>query len=203
MSQGPAVAAHELILGGQKSGKSRTAEHRAATWLAGGAGRSALLLATAWAGDAEMAQRIQRHRVERALRVPGLATLELAGWGAGVGDNADLAQPITSASTPQRLLVVDCLTLWLTQLAMPLHGPAADATQLNAATLALCQAIRSAPGPLVLVSNEIGLGVSPLSAEARRFIDALGCVHSQVAAVCNRVTLMVAGCALVVKQETV
>lgn len=188
---------HELILGGQKSGKSRTAEHRAASWLAGGAGRSALLLATAWAGDAEMAQRIQRHRVERALRVPGLATLELAGQGGSV----ELAQAITAASTPQHLLVVDCLTLWLTQLAMPLHGPAADAVQLDAATLALCQAIQGAPGPLVLVSNEIGLGVSPLSAEARRFIDALGHVHSQVAATCNRVTLLVAGCALVVKQE--
>ena len=191
------MAAHELILGGQKSGKSRTAESRAAAWLAGGAGRDALLLATAWAGDAEMAQRIQRHRVERALRVPGLATLELA----GAGDNADLAQAITSASTLQRLLVVDCLTLWLTQLAMPMHGPATDAAQLHAATVALAQAIRSASGPLVLVSNEIGLGVSPLSAEARRFIDALGHVHQQVAAACNRVTLMVAGCALVVKQE--
>lgn len=199
------MAAHELILGGQKSGKSRTAEQRAATWLAGGAGRSALLLATAWGGDAEMAQRIQRHRVDRALRVPGLATLELAGVGegagAGVGGSADLAQAITRASTPQCLLVVDCLTLWLTQLAMPLHGPAADAAQLDAATLALCQAMHAAPGPLVLVSNEIGLGVSPLSAEARRFIDALGHVHQQVAAACNRVTLMVAGCALVVKQE--
>ena len=191
------MAAHELILGGQKSGKSRTAESRAAAWLAGGAGRDALLLATAWAGDAEMAQRIQRHRVERALRVPGLATLELA----GAGDNADLAQAITSASTLQRLLVVDCLTLWLTQLAMPMYGPATDAAQLHAATVALAQAIRSASGPLVLVSNEIGLGVSPLSAEARRFIDALGHVHQQVAAACNRVTLMVAGCALVVKQE--
>ena len=191
------MAAHELILGGQKSGKSRTAESRAAAWLAGGAGRDALLLATAWAGDAEMAQRIQRHRVERALRVPGLATLELA----GAGDNADLAQAITSASTLQRLLVVDCLTLWLTQLAMPMYGPATDAAQLHAATVALAQAIRSASGPLVLVSNEIGLGVSPLSAEARRFIDALGHVHQQVAAACNRVTQMVAGCALVVKQE--
>ena len=96
---------------------------------------------------------------------------------------------------------MDCLTLWLTQLAMPMHGPATDAAQLHAATVALAQAIRSASGPLVLVSNEIGLGVSPLSAEARRFIDALGHVHQQVAAACNRVTLMVAGCALVVKQE--
>ena len=196
------MAAHELILGGQKSGKSRTAEHRAATWLAGGGGRGALLLATAWAGDVEMAQRIERHRVDRALRVPGLATLELAAQGLPGQGTTDLAQAITTASTAQCLLVVDCLTLWLTQLAMPLHGPAADAAQLDAATAALALAVRSAPGPLVLVSNEIGLGVSPLSAEARRFIDALGSAHQQVAAACNRVTLMVAGCALVVKQET-
>ncbi len=191
----------ELILGGQKSGKSRAAESRAAAWLADGDGREALLLATAWAGDAEMALRIQRHRVDRALRVPGLATLELAAGGAVEGVT-DLAATLHQHSQPQRLLVVDCLTLWLTQLAMPLHGQSVGDVALDAAVVALLQALAAARGPVVLVSNEIGLGLAPMSAELRRFVDLQGRVHQQVAAACERVTLMVAGCALAIKQET-
>ncbi|MEF7615538.1 bifunctional adenosylcobinamide kinase/adenosylcobinamide-phosphate guanylyltransferase [Aquincola sp. MAHUQ-54] len=182
---------HELILGGQKSGKSRTAEARAAAWLAV-PGREAVLLATALAGDAEMAERIARHRADRALRVPGLRTLEEA---------ADLPGALAGASAPQRLVVVDCLTLWLTQAAMPLppHGPAPDAAALAVQRARLCDALAAAPGPVVLVSNEIGLGVSPMSREVRAFIDALGLLHQAVAAACARVTLVVAGCELHVK----
>jgi adenosylcobinamide kinase/adenosylcobinamide-phosphate guanylyltransferase len=187
---------HTLILGGQKSGKSRAAEGRAAAWLAGGAGRRAVLLATAQAGDAEMAARIQRHRTDRAARVPGLATQELAG---ADGRRTELADALRAASQPGQLVVVDCLTLWLTQLAMPLHGPAADEAALQRATDQLLAALQAAPGPVVLVSNEIGLGVSPLLAPVRRFIDALGRLHQQLAEVCDRVTLMVAGCEIVAK----
>ncbi|URI11728.1 bifunctional adenosylcobinamide kinase/adenosylcobinamide-phosphate guanylyltransferase [Aquincola tertiaricarbonis] len=181
---------HELILGGQKSGKSRTAEARAAAWLQAGAGREATLVATALAGDEEMDRRIQRHREERAARVPGLATVEVP---------RALPEAVQQLAAPQRLLVVDCLTLWLTQLAMPLHGPAADEAALAAQRSALCRALAQAGGPVVLVSNEIGLGVAPMSREARRFIDALGLLHQAVAAACSRVTLMVAGCELAVK----
>jgi adenosylcobinamide kinase/adenosylcobinamide-phosphate guanylyltransferase len=173
---------------------------------AAGSPRQACLLATALAGDAEMAQRIARHRSDRALRVPGLLTVEVGGVGAGppalgLTPQASLAEALRAASAPHRLLVIDCLTLWLTQLALPLQGPPASAEALAVAVDDLVHAVQQARGPVVLVSNEIGLGVSPLSAEARRFIDLQGGLHQQLAAVCERVTLMVAGCALAIKRE--
>ena len=184
-----ADAGHELLLGGARSGKSRCAESRAAGWLAG-RGRQALLLATALPGDDEMRERIQQHRIDRARRVPALQTLEVP---------HDLPAAVREASTPQRLLVVDCLTLWLTQALMPLSGPPLDATGWQRQQEALCQALRDAPGPVVLVSNEISLGVAPLGRELRRTLDALGWLHQRVAAECARVTLMVAGQELRVK----
>jgi adenosylcobinamide kinase / adenosylcobinamide-phosphate guanylyltransferase len=182
--------AHELILGGARSGKSRAAELRAARWLAV-PGQQAVLVATALAGDGEMALRIARHQADRAQRVPPLACLELQG--------GDLAQAVRMQSTAHRLVLVDCLTLWLTGLLMPLHGTPAGPAQLEQAQRALLAALGVAPGPVVLVSNEIGLGVLPLGVETRQFVDALGRLHQDVASVCGRVTLMVAGCELAVK----
>lgn len=181
---------HSLILGGQKSGKSRLAEQRAAAWLAAAPGHRATLVATALPGDAEMAARIARHQADRALRVPGLATLE---------EPVDLAGAIARRSAPGHMLVVDCLTLWLTQRLMPLHGPGLDDAALAAQTTRLLLALQQAPGPVLWVSNEIGLGVSPLGREVRRFLDALGLLHQQLAAQCGQVLLMVAGIALAVK----
>ena len=179
----------ELILGGQKSGKSRMAEARAAQWL-GTDEHQALLVATALAGDTEMADRITRHREERKARVPKLNTLEHAGA---------LPPLLAEWSRPHRMIIVDCLTLWLTQLMLPLEGtPLADSA-VQAQITALAAAVRDAAGPVILVSNEIGLGVTPLSAEARLFIDALGNLHQTVAAACDRVTLMVAGCELTIR----
>lgn len=177
----------ELILGGQKSGKSRAAEARALHWLAI-PGHRAMLLATAQAGDDEMAARIGRHRRDRAVRMPALRTVEASG---------DLAEAIAAHGASDTLLIVDCLTLWLTQRLMPCQGPAAPdvASQIDA----LLGAVANAEGPLVLVSNEISLGVVPMHADTRRFVDALGLLHQRVAAACDRVTLMVAGCELIVK----
>jgi adenosylcobinamide kinase / adenosylcobinamide-phosphate guanylyltransferase len=180
----------ELILGGQKSGKSRAAEERALSWLSV-SGHRAALLATAEALDEEMSARIERHRRDRALRVPALRTVEASG---------DLAQAIASHAAPETLLVVDCLTLWLTQRVMPLRAlHAIAAVELAGQTDALLEALAATPGPVVLVSNEIGLGVVPMDAASRGFVDALGVLHQRVAAVCERVTLMVAGCELAVK----
>jgi adenosylcobinamide kinase/adenosylcobinamide-phosphate guanylyltransferase len=181
----------ELILGGQKSGKSRTAELRAARWLQL-PGHEAVLIATALPGDSEMSDRIARHRIERTRRVPRLATRE---------EPRALAAALAQSSAAHRLVVVDCLTLWLTQLLLPLQGPPATAAELQAACLELAQALQQAPGPVVLVSNEIGLGLSPLSPQAREFVDALGGLHQSLAALCQRVTLMVAGCEWPVKNE--
>jgi adenosylcobinamide kinase/adenosylcobinamide-phosphate guanylyltransferase len=181
----------ELLLGGQKSGKSRAAELRAAHWLAT-PGREAWLIATARAGDAEMAARIERHRVERARRVPGLRTLE---------EPIELARAIERSTGPGRLVVVDCLTLWLTQVAFPLEGAAPPAAEVERRCDELVAAVGRAAGALVLVSNEIGLGLIALDADTRRFVDALGRLHQRIAAACSRVTLLVAGCELPVKRS--
>ena len=181
---------HELILGGQRSGKSRCAEGRASAWLEQ-PGRSAVLLATALAGDDEMRDRIARHQTDRAARVPGLVTVEVP---------RDLAQALRRIASPDCLVVIDCLTLWLTNLLMPLHGDALDDAGLADAHAALCHALRQSSGPVLVVSNEIGLGLTPMTIEARRFVDELGRLHQLVAGVCERVTLMVAGIEVPVKR---
>ncbi len=174
---------HELILGGRRSGKSRCAETRAAEWLRV-PGRDALLIVTAIPGDEEMRRRIERHQAERALRLPALRTLEVPD---------DLAQALRAHSAARTLLVVDCLTLWLTQLLMPPSGLLADAASCERDVDGVVDALREVEGPVVLVSNEIGLGVSPLQRETRQFLDMLGELHQRIAALCERVTLMVAG----------
>jgi adenosylcobinamide kinase/adenosylcobinamide-phosphate guanylyltransferase len=180
---------HELILGGVRSGKSAAALARAQAWLAA-AGREATFIATAVAGDGAMRRRIEAHARERALRLPAMATVE-----------APLALPeaIVRHALPQRLLVVDCLTLWLANLRAPLSGaPLAD-TAFEARVQALLDALAEASGPAVLVSNEIGLGVLPADTLSRRYVDDLGRLHQRVAARCVRVTLMVAGVEVPVK----
>ncbi|MCX7231926.1 MAG: bifunctional adenosylcobinamide kinase/adenosylcobinamide-phosphate guanylyltransferase [Burkholderiales bacterium] len=176
----PVPGRSELILGGQKSGKSRRAELLARTWLEGASTHQAVLIATAQPWDAEMQVRIARHQADRAVRVPGMRTLE---------EPRQLAQAIQAHSAPDTLLVVDCLTLWLTNWLMPMH----PGDEL------LLEAIAAAPGPLVLVGNEIGLGVIPMGAEVRAFVDALGLLNQQVAQRCERVTLMAAGLPLTLK----
>lgn len=180
---------HELILGGQRSGKSRCGERRAADWLAQ-PGHRAVLLATALGGDDEMRARIRRHQADRAERVPAMALDEVP---------RDLANAIRRHSAPDCLVLVDCLTLWLTQWLMPLDSEPVDDTRWLAVLADLDAALLAAPGPVVLVSNEIGLGLSPMSREARHFVDELGRLHQQIAARCPRVTLLVAGIEMAVK----
>ena len=193
----PGIARSELLLGGQKSGKSRHAEALAQRWLAAGPQHRAVLLATAQAWDAEMRERIARHQADRAARVPGLHTLE---------EPRDLAGALARVAAPDTLVVVDCLTLWLTQWLMPPAASSCDSEpnrpeiehwQAQAAHFLI--AIERSPGPVVLVGNEIGLGVIPLGREVRAFVDALGTLNQQVAAACERVTLMAAGLPLCLK----
>lgn len=184
----------ELILGGQKSGKSRRAEALAASWLAQSSGHRALLIATAEAGDEEMRQRIARHQSDRAARVPRMQTLE---------EPRNLAAALAQHSAPYTLIVVDCLTLWLTHW---VFGPGENLKQKEALAQAwpaqaalFFEALAAAPGPVVLVGNEIGMGVIPLGREVRAFVDALGLLNQQAAGACQRVTLMTAGLPLVLK----
>jgi adenosylcobinamide kinase/adenosylcobinamide-phosphate guanylyltransferase len=186
------IARSELILGGQKSGKSRRAEVLAAAWLAQSPAHRALLIATAEAHDAEMRERIARHQRDRRERVPGLSAVE---------EPRDLAGALRRHARADTIIVVDCLTLWLTHWLMPQDfeknwPPAQEHQALIAPVLV---AIAQSPGPIVLVGNEIGLGVIPLGREVRAFVDALGTLNQQVAAACERVTLMAAGLPLTLK----
>ena len=189
----PKTAEHEFILGGQKSGKSRRAEQRAIDWLAAEPRtHRAVLIATAQTYDDEMLERIVRHQADRAERVPGMRTIE---------EPIELARAVVTQSSPETLVVVDCLTLWLTNLLMPMPSEDAPPVTRTPAThvAMLLAALREARGPVVLVGNEIGLGVIPLGRETRAFVDALGRLNQDVAAACDRVTLMAAGLPLSLK----
>ncbi len=193
----------ELILGGQKSGKSRRAEQLAKAWLAQGDQHSAVLLATAQPWDDEMRQRIERHQHDRALRVPGLHTQEVP---------LELAHALQQASQPQTLVIVDCLTLWLTNWTMPVDAGQGEVSPLNlkskqaaahdwlAQSAHFFDVLAKASGPVVLVGNEIGMGVIPLGREVRSFVDALGMLNQRAAEACARVTLMVAGLPMSLKE---
>jgi adenosylcobinamide kinase / adenosylcobinamide-phosphate guanylyltransferase len=188
------VAPSEFILGGQKSGKSRRAERLAQCWLAASAEHQAVLIATAQPWDEEMHERIARHQADRAERVPGMRTVE---------EPHALAAALRQHSTPVTLVVVDCLTLWLTNCLMPMteidEPNMAPAQSLSARVAILLEAISGAPGPVVVVGNEIGLGVIPMGSEVRAFVDALGRLNQDVAKTCDRVTLMAAGLPLTLK----
>ena len=200
------IARSELILGGQKSGKTARAESLAALWLAQSHAHRAVYIATAEAWDDEMRERIARHRRERAVRVPGIATVE---------EPLELARVIEQQSRVDTLVVVDCLTLWLTAMLLPspthvkdlelragVRNPAVESGGNGAARAAgalLTQAVRACVGPVVLVSNEIGLGVIPMGCEVRSFVDALGGLNQEAASSCERVTLMCAGLPLSLK----
>ena len=200
------IARSELILGGQKSGKSRRAELLAAAWLQAPA-RRAVLLATAQAHDAEMRARIARHQRERAARVPGMQLVE---------EPLELAGALVRHGRADTLLVVDCLTLWLTHWLMPMDcappGPDGrrpielesnrpEAGDWSRQCALFFEAFEECPGPVVLVGNEIGLGVIPLGREVRAFVDALGVLNQRAAAACRRVTLMAAGLPLTLKDQ--
>lgn len=189
------LARSELILGGQKSGKSRRAELLARSWLAQSSTRQAVLIATAQPWDEEMRERIARHQHDRAGRVPGIRTVE---------EPLQLAQALTRHSRPDTLVVVDCLTLWLTNFLMPAGSSEEKMSvvqDLKAQIAIFLRAIETAPGPVVLVGNEIGLGVIPLGRETRAFVDALGRLNQDVAQTCERVTLMAAGLPLTLKGQ--
>ena len=188
----------ELILGGQKSGKSRRAELLAKDWLLQSPEHKAILIATAQPWDEEMQQRIARHKQDRYERVPGLTTVE---------EPLQLAQTIARLSQPDTLLVVDCLTLWLTNLLMPadanntVTSPSKNllASDFVAYAAMLSVAILKSTGPVIIVSNEIGLGVIPMGRDVRAFVDALGKLNQDIAQVCDKVTFMAAGLPLSLK----
>ncbi len=167
-----------LILGGARSGKSAHAQ-RLAEDTAGRQDGRLVMIATAEALDDEMADRIVRHKAERG---PGWHTVEAP---------VDLSTAIDSL-TPSDVAVVDCLTLWLSNLLCR------DA-DIGLASSSLLESIVRSPATLVLVSNEVGFGIVPDNVLARRFRDEAGRLHQRIAAIAQDVVLMVAGLSLVMK----
>ena len=170
-----------LVLGGARSGKSRYAETLIEDALAPGV--SPLYLATAEPGDAEMAERIRRHRARRG---PGWHTLEVPlALAPALIDRTRLGQPV----------LVDCLSLWLANIL-----GAARPVDEEIDRLAAC--LPDLGGPVVLVSNEVGLGIVPVGAPARAFRDHAGRLHQRVAAAAARVVMVTAGLPLILKDTT-
>ncbi len=164
----------ELILGGARSGKSTLAEQRALS-----TGLELVYIATATAGDHEMSRRIAHHQQRRG------TTWQL------VEEPAELADALLRHQGPQCCIVVDCLTLWLSNC---LHR---DCWEQQKESLLLT--LPELAGHILLVSNETGLGVVPMGELSRQFVDEAGFLHQQLAALCQRVTLTVAGLPLTLK----
>lgn len=191
----------ELIIGGQRSGKTTRAENLAAQWLQQAKQQTehhspqhkVVYVATAQAHDDEMRARIARHRQDRALRLPQATTIE----------STNLTLQLQTHSHADTAIVIDCLTLWLAQLYFP-HPSAdnaiCDAKDINARIDTFLQALSSCQAQVYIVSNEIGLGVVATHAQTRAFVDALGLLNQRVAAICSHVTLMAAGLPLTLKQ---
>ena len=170
-----------LIVGGARSGKSRFAIERFPS------DARIVFVATAEARDEDMAKRIARHRAERP---PRWSTVE---------EPSDLVPRLRGLEGVYDGIVVDCLTLWVSNLL--LRGDRDDAILEEAEALAGLIGRRRAS--FTLVSNEVGEGVHPETAMGLRFRDLLGIVNQRVAAVCDTVVLMVAGIPLTVKAPTV
>jgi adenosylcobinamide kinase/adenosylcobinamide-phosphate guanylyltransferase len=168
-----------FILGGCRSGKSGYALQTANAMSAA----KRIFIATSIPFDDEMQERIRRHRAERGTR---WLTVEAP---------VNLPEAISEHAGEDRVILADCLTLWISNLLLELHDPA----QVEARVRRLAEVIQSAAGHLLLVSNEVGCGVVPENKLARQFRDVAGFTHQTVAAVAARVVWMAAGIPLTLK----
>ena len=167
----------QLILGGARSGKSRLAEK-----LAADSGCAVTYIATSQPLDGEMNERVRHHRERRP---PHWALIE---------EPIELARVLRENARVETCLLVDCLTLWLTNLLM-LENP----QRLTEERDALLQCLGELPGEILFVSNETGMGVVPLGELTRRYVDEAGWLHQALAERCQRVVLTVAGLPLTLK----
>lgn len=174
MTTSEPLAGVTLVLGGARSGKSAYAEALVAR------ADTPVYLATAEAGDGEMAERIRLHRARRG---PHWTTVE---------EPLDLAGRLAALAAPGRAVLVDCLTLWLSNLI-------GAGRNLDAAGTGLVRALPALIGPVVFVANEVGLGIVPDNALARAFRDAAGRLNQEIAAAADRVVFVAAGLPLTLK----
>lgn len=177
-----------LVLGGARSGKSAYAER-----LAAASGREVVYIATAQAGDGEMAHRIALHRQQRP---PQWQTVE---------EPLALAKALRDWRCAQRVVLVDCLTLWLSNLlfadgaSYPDAGHIALPARFGEERAALLQELACPDGDVIFVSNEVGLGIVPYGAVSRAFADEAGRLNQAVAALCDRAVFIAAGLPLTLK----
>jgi adenosylcobinamide kinase / adenosylcobinamide-phosphate guanylyltransferase len=179
----------ELILGGARSGKSTLAEKRAIE-----SGLQVIYVATAQALDGEMKHRIALHKARRP-----------ATWGL-VESPLDLAATLQQHAASDVCLLVDCLTLWLSNLLFAGEaarqaeaGQVVDCPLFTREVQALVDVLPQLPGRVIMVSNEVGWGIVPMAAVSRLFADEQGRLNQRVAAVCEKVTLVAAGLPLALK----
>jgi adenosylcobinamide kinase/adenosylcobinamide-phosphate guanylyltransferase len=177
-SEPQTIARSALILGGARSGKSAYAQT-----LAEANNPERLYLATAAPGDEEMAARIARHQAERG---QGWATLE---------EPLEIARALAAETREGRVVVLDCLTLWLSNLMLAGRDPGRAITDLAGAVGALA-------GPAIFVSNEVGMGIVPDHKLGREFRDWQGRANREIGAACDAVILMAAGFPLQLKPAT-
>ncbi|CRM98260.1 bifunctional adenosylcobinamide kinase/adenosylcobinamide-phosphate guanylyltransferase [Pseudomonas sp. 22 E 5] len=168
---------HQLILGGARSGKSRLAEK-----LASDSALPVIYIATSQPLDGEMNTRVALHRKRRPEQ-----------WGL-IEEPIELARVLRENAAPGRCLLVDCLTLWLTNLLM-----LEDRERLAFEREQLLESLGTLAGEIIFVSNETGLGVVPLGELTRRYVDEAGWLHQALAERCQRVVLTVAGLPLTLK----
>jgi adenosylcobinamide kinase/adenosylcobinamide-phosphate guanylyltransferase len=171
-----------LVLGGARSGKSTHAERLVAGTLFGAAPRAAVYIATAEAGDVEMATRIMAHRARRG-----------GAW-TTIEEPLKLDEAILAAAAHRQPILVDCLTLWLSNLMQA-------GRDVDEATDELVRTLEGLAPPVVFVSNEVGLGIVPDTPLGRAFRDAQGRLNMRMAERADRVILMTAGLPLVLKDR--
>ena len=171
-----------LVLGGARSGKSTHAEKLATGSLHGAPPQPAVYIATAQAGDVEMATRIMAHRARRG-----------AGW-TTIEEPLKLAEALEAAAAHGRPVLVDCLTLWLSNLMQA-------GADLDEAADDVVRTLDGYAAPVVFVSNEVGLGIVPDTPLGRAFRDAQGRLNMRMAGRADRVVLMAAGLPLIMKDR--
>ena len=165
----------ELILGGARSGKSRLAEARAQSMFQA-TNKNLIYVATATAQDEEMSGRIAQHQQRRPEH-----------WQL-IEEPIHLADVLTMHNQPEKLLLIECLTLWLSNL-LGQKDPAVFAQEKQK----FIQQIQQSCADIILVSNETGLGVVPMGELSRRYVDEAGWLHQELAQISDRVTLVIAG----------
>ncbi|WP_034295040.1 bifunctional adenosylcobinamide kinase/adenosylcobinamide-phosphate guanylyltransferase [Herbaspirillum sp. RV1423] len=180
-----------LIFGGARSGKSAQAER-----LAAAAGKPVTYIATAAIGDDEMAARIAAHRRQRGAHHADWETVE---------EQLALGDAIARCSTSGNVVLVDCLTVWLSNLLFsenrdyPEVGEVEPPPRFAVERARLLQVLAQVEGEVVLVSNEVGMGIVPQGAVSRWFVDEAGRLNQAVAAICERVQFVAAGLPLELK----